>query len=373
MYTQEINLDGSSQLDLDIRLQKEHRKNITFQLKDENGDNITAYKDIALELVDYEQEAMAAYTGRIDATGKATINDIEYGRYKIAIPKRGPYAEFIEELVVNDDTPDNMNLTIRKIAEIRCTVKQGDDSPCPGLTVEVWDENDSEVIDASVTGSAGGCNIRNLLLGNNYIIKVYDASLDVENTPYFYIEEICVFAENIKRDIKLENHFTATFECGDLDNNSRVLFVYNDVYDDCRYAKHLPTNEQAYITSLILPNGTYTGKIIRDEIYEEWNGSFIIDGDNIIINLTGYEIHVNTFDEATGEKLGWCYISLHNDDWSVNHDGTTSAGGHLIFEHIPLGIYIISVTHDGYNNYTENEFIVNQNILNKEIRLTPNQ
>lgn len=372
-HTQEINVDDS-QLDFNVIMEKSpepgHTKNITFQLKNETGDNITDYDNDNLELVEYEHQEVAKYEGRIDSTGKATINDIEYGHYKISIPSIMLYEGFEEELIVNDDTPDNMDLTIMyKRAEIHCSVTQGDDAPCPGLTVEVWNENDTELITTSTTGSAGGCNIKNLIQGT-YRIKVYDASLDVENNPYFYNEEINVISENINKNIKLENHYTVTFECGDLDNNSRVLSVE---YNDIRYAKHLPTNEQAYTTTLILPNGTYNGEIIKDERYVDWTESFIVNGNNITINIHGYDVSINTFDDATGEKLGWSYISIHNGDWSVNHDGTTSDTGNITFEHIPRGTYTISATHDGYNNYTENDFIVNENILNKEIRLTPNQ
>lgn len=132
---QNITVD-SSHLDFPITLEKEETgtKNITFQLKDEQGNNISLYNGTNLELLDPDKPASAAYTGPINENGQATIHDIKIGSYALSLPA------IPDEYRGLDEEPFNVTIDTSENVELKVPFNLSD------ITYKVTDSGTKEVI-----------------------------------------------------------------------------------------------------------------------------------------------------------------------------------------------------------------------------------
>lgn len=99
------------------------------------------------------------YTGTTDEKGECTISDIVYGDYTLTIEAEG--YETYEELIQITEDEDSTEVLMDKIevGDVKVTVTDGE-NPIESASVVITDTEFT-----ATTGSAGGCTIRNVPLG----------------------------------------------------------------------------------------------------------------------------------------------------------------------------------------------------------------
>ena len=122
------------------------------------------------------------YTGSNDGEGQYSINDIVYGEYTVNIEAEGyePY-EGVIQISKEEDSTEILMTKIIEIGDVKVTVTDGE-NPISSANVSITDTDFT-----GTTGSAGGCTIRNVPLGqytieaskDGYITSLEDLTVNV--------------------------------------------------------------------------------------------------------------------------------------------------------------------------------------------------
>ena len=330
----EITVDGS-QLDFPITLKKEETgtKNITFQLKDEEGNNISLYNGTNLELLDPDKPVSALYTGLINENGQATINDIELGLYQLSLPAiPDEYRGVNTFFSVETDTSENQDLIVQfNLSDI---------------TFKVTDNGTGEVISGAtvrcdnltgVTDDRGLYTFKDLSRGKYSLAvshKYYEEIVDHINVRKTTTDERRL--NRPKQSVSIHVHD------GDVNiPNASVELNGNtgttDVNGNCSFTD-IPSGSYSVRVSA----SGYDPKEQNVEFYHEHTTADI----TLEVNTTNVTIEVKESGGAT--RVQNAIVNLNNTN------KLTDENGKCTFEKVQYGDYPLRIFKEGYKTIVTN-------------------
>lgn len=332
---QNITVD-SSHLDFPITLEKEETgtKNITFQLKDEHGNNISLYNGTNLELLDPDKPASAAYTGRINENGQATINDIKIGSYALSLP---PIPDEYRGL---DEEPFNVTIDTSENVELKVPFNLSD------ITCKVIDDGTGEVIHGATvklggltgtTDDKGVYTFKNLERGNYKLAvshKFYDGVQGDISVIRTKTDETRL--KKTKHSVSIHVHD------GDVNIHGASVTLNNttettDVNGNCAFMDILAGEYSVRVSA-----SGYEPKDENVEFYSEHITADIV----LEVNTTNVTVEVKESGGAT--RVQDAIVNLNNEN------KITDENGKCTFEKVQYGDKPLRIFKEGYKTIVTN-------------------
>lgn len=331
----DINVDGS-QLDFLITLNKEETgtKNITFQLKDEYGNNISLYNGTNLELLDPDKPASAAYTGPINENGQATINDIKIGSYALSLPA------IPDEYRGLDEEPFNVTIDTSENVELKVPFNLSD------ITYKVTDRKTGKVIQGATikfgdltgtTDDKGVYTFKDLPRG--------DYSLGISHKFYHERNGLIPVRRTTTEEEELDrttHSVSIHVHDGDVNIQDASVTLNNttettDVNGNCAFMDILADEYPVKVSA----NG-YETKNENVEFYEEHITADIV----LEVNTTNVTVEVKESGGAT--RVQGAIVNLNNEN------KTTDEKGKCTFEKVQYGDHPLRIFKEGYKTIVTN-------------------
>lgn len=325
---QNITVD-SSHLDFPIILEKEETgtKNITFQLKDEYGNNISLYNGINLELLDPDKPVSALYTGEINENGQATINDIELGLYQLSLPAiPDEYRGLKKELLsVKADTSD-VDLTVPfNLSDITYKVTdRGTGKVIQGATIKFGDLT-------GTTDDKGVYTFKDLPRG--------DYSLGISHKFYHGRNGLIPVRRTTTNEEEL-NRTTQSVSIhvhdGDVNIHGASVTLNNttettDVKGNCAFMDILAGEYKVKVSA--------SGYAINEPTIEFYEGHTTAD---IVLEVNTTNVTVEVKESGGATRVQGATVNLNNEN------KLTDENGKCTFEKVPYGDYSLRIFKEGY-------------------------
>lgn len=332
----DINVDASH-LDFDITLNKEETgtKNITFQLKDEEGNNISLYNGTNLELLDPKTPTSAVYTGLINENGQATIHDIELKQYILSLPAIPDEYRGLERFFdVDTDTSENQDLTVPfNLSDITFKITDNETKQViTGATVKCGDLT-------GVTDDKGLCTFKDLHRGHLLVEvthKFYQIGTSSVNVRKTETIPIPLTKDTTKYSVSIHVHD------GDVNIHGASVTLNNttettDVNGNCAFMDILAGEYQVKVSA-----SGYEPKEENVEFYHEHITADIV----LEVNTTNVTIEVKESGGAT--RVQNAIVNLNNEN------KLTDEKGKCTFEKVQYGDYPLRIFKEGYKTIVTN-------------------
>ena len=332
---QNITVD-SSHLDFLITLNKEETgtKNITFQLKDRAGNNISLYNGTNLELLDPDKPASAAYTGPINENGQATINNIKFGLYDLVLPAIPDEYRGLKNksLSVKADTSENVDLTVPfNLSDI--TYKVTDSRTKKGIqgaTIKFGDLT-------GTTDDKGVYTFKDLPRG--------DYSLGISHKFYHGRNGTITVRRTTTNEEEL-NRTTQSVSIhvhdGDVNIHGASVELNNttettDVNGNCAFMDILAGEYKVKVSA--------SGYAINEPTIEFYEGHTTAD---IVLEVNTTNVTVEVKESGGATRVKDAIVNLNNENKTTNENGKCT------FEKVQYGDYPLRIFKEGYKTIVTN-------------------